>query len=79
MSHLPTKTHLILKGHNGRVNFAKFNKQGDYCISGGSDKMIKLWNTTSGHCVKTYAGHGYEVAGLAVYDFYYFFNDIIFH
>lgn len=63
---LPLRPHITLKGHSSRVNFAKFNRQGDYCISGGADKMIKLWNTASGACVKTYAGHGYDVLGLAV-------------
>lgn len=31
----PQTQHLTLKGHTGRVNFAKYNKIGDYCISGG--------------------------------------------
>ncbi|CAG2112757.1 unnamed protein product, partial [Medioppia subpectinata] len=34
---------------------------GDYCITGGSDKSVKLWNPSKGLLLKTYSGHGYEV------------------
>ena len=34
---------------------------GDYCITCGSDKSVKLWNPYRGTLLKTYSGHGYEV------------------
>jgi WD40 repeat protein len=40
---------------------------GAYCLSGGHDKLVKLWNPHRGALIKTYAGHGREIAALAVY------------
>lgn len=36
---------------------------GNYCITTGSDKTVKLWNPhlPKGLLLKTYTGHGYEV------------------
>lgn len=31
---------------------------GEYCLTCGSDKKIKLWNPYKELCLKTYAGHG---------------------
>lgn len=31
---------------------------GEYCLTCGSDKKIKLWNPFKKLCLKTYAGHG---------------------
>lgn len=52
--------------HSGPCNVARFNRDGNYLLTGGSDKMVKLWNPNTGLCIKTYAGHGWEVLGLAV-------------
>lgn len=32
-----------------------------YCVSGGSDRSIRLWNPHKGYQIKEYKGHGYEV------------------
>ncbi|KHJ43770.1 WD domain, G-beta repeat protein [Trichuris suis] len=37
---------------------------GNYCLTSGGDKTIKLWNPHRDNCgllLKTYSGHGYEV------------------
>lgn len=34
---------------------------GNYCLTCGSDKTLKLWNPYRGILLKTYLGHGYEV------------------
>lgn len=34
---------------------------GNYCITCGSDKSVKLWNPLRNLLLKTYIGHGYEV------------------
>lgn len=34
---------------------------GNYCLTCGSDKSVKLWNPHSGLLLKTYMGHGQEV------------------
>jgi len=45
----------------GAVRAVRFNVDGDYCITCGSDKSVKLWNPYRGSLLKTYSGHGYEV------------------
>jgi mitogen-activated protein kinase organizer 1 len=40
---------------------------GSYCLSGGYDKTIKLWNPYKGTRIREYLGHGYQVLGIAVY------------
>jgi mitogen-activated protein kinase organizer 1 len=53
----------------------KFNSEGRYCLTGGQDKIIRLWNpyreaepgeTTGALVIKAYAGHGYEVTDVAI-------------
>ena len=34
---------------------------GEYCLTCGSDKTIKLWNPRKQLLLKTYSGHGFEV------------------
>ena len=43
------------------------SEDGEYCLSGGHDKLVKLWNPQRGRLIKTYTGHGREVAAIAVY------------
>ncbi|KAL1138469.1 hypothetical protein AAG570_008532 [Ranatra chinensis] len=43
------------------VRGVRFNVDGSYCLSCGSDKTIKLWNPHKGLLLKTYEGHGNEV------------------
>eukprot|EP00741_Cyanophora_paradoxa_P008881 tig00001408_g8598.t1 len=57
----PTRVAQTLTGHQGPVSVVRFNSDGSYCLTGGQDRLIKLWNPHKGLCVKTYKGHGYEV------------------
>ena len=34
---------------------------GQYCMTCGSDKVLRLWNPRSGVALKSYSGHSYEV------------------
>ncbi|XP_052098205.1 WD repeat domain-containing protein 83-like [Mytilus californianus] len=45
----------------GAVRAVRFNGDGNYCITCGSDKSVKLWNPNREVLLKTYSGHGYEV------------------
>ncbi|CAH1775938.1 unnamed protein product [Owenia fusiformis] len=45
----------------GAVRAVRFNADGNYCITCGSDKSVKLWSLKTGAHLKTYSGHGYEV------------------
>src|SRR5690242_11101274 len=54
-----------LKGHTGSVLCVKFNGEGTYCMSGGTDKSLRLWNPHSAKLIKSYLGHGWEVLDVA--------------
>nr|XP_054770625.1 WD repeat domain-containing protein 83-like [Lytechinus pictus] len=58
---LPTKLVKILDCKQGAVRAVRFNVDGNYCMTCGSDKSLKLWNPERGLLLKTYSGHGYEV------------------
>jgi len=45
----------------GAVRAVRFNVDGEYAITCGSDKSLKLWNPYKGTVLKTYTGHGHEV------------------
>ncbi|XP_018900421.2 WD repeat domain-containing protein 83 isoform X1 [Bemisia tabaci] len=45
----------------GAIRAVRFNVDGEYCLTCGSDKKIKLWNPHRGVHLKTYSGHGNDV------------------
>ncbi|CAI6364688.1 unnamed protein product [Macrosiphum euphorbiae] len=47
-----------IKCDQGAIRSVRFNVDGEYCLTCGSDKKIKLWNPFKELCLKTYAGHG---------------------
>jgi len=64
---IPYKCARTLKGHKGAVTVAKFNSDGKYCLTGGKDKGIILWNPIEGTQIKNYNGyHGYEILDICV-------------
>ncbi|XP_070538797.1 WD repeat domain-containing protein 83-like [Ptychodera flava] len=65
MSDLPTKLINTLECKQGAVRAIRFNVDGNYCLTCGSDKSVKLWNPHRGLQLKTYQGHGYEVLDAA--------------
>jgi len=58
---LPTILVKTINCQQGAVRAVRFNVDGNYCITCGSDKSVKLWNPYRGAPLKTYLGHGYEV------------------
>ncbi|EEF32303.1 WD-repeat protein, putative [Ricinus communis] len=63
---LPQKEANLLKGHEGAVLAARFNGDGNYCLSCGKDRTIRLWNPHRGIHIKTYKSHGREVRDVHV-------------
>ncbi len=55
----------IQQAHNGSVRCLEYGP-GGRLISGGSDKLIKVWNIASGKCEMTLAGSEYEVCTMAL-------------
>ncbi|VDO81205.1 unnamed protein product [Schistosoma curassoni] len=59
---LPTQPYCRIHCHQSAVRAARFNADGNYCMTAGGDKTIKLWNPYNFRLLKTYAGHGGEVS-----------------
>lgn len=45
----------------GAIRAIRFNKDGNYCITCGADKTVKLWNPYKSLTLQTYSGHNQEV------------------
>ena len=45
----------------GAVRAVRYNVDGDYFLTCGSNNTVKLWNAKSLTLLKTYMGHGDEV------------------
>jgi mitogen-activated protein kinase organizer 1 len=66
-----------LCGHGGAVQVAVFNATGSHCLSGGTDRVINLWNpykapyaeddaAAGALIVQQYRGHAHDVTGISV-------------
>lgn len=62
---LPAYLHQTLVGHEGSVMAVRYTARGQYALTCGRDRTMKLWNPDSGLCIKTYAGHSQEVLDAA--------------
>lgn len=52
----------VLIGHSGPVLTVTFNSVGHYCMTGSTDRTIKLWSPHRSAVIQTYEGHhNYEV------------------
>ncbi|XP_023230264.1 WD repeat domain-containing protein 83-like [Centruroides sculpturatus] len=58
---LPIHNTLHLDCKQGAVRAVRFNVDGNYSLTCGSDKTLKLWNPFTGTLLQSYSGHGYEV------------------
>lgn len=61
MAKLPTREASVLRGHEGAVLAVRFNSDGNYCLSCGRDRTLRLWNPHNSKLVKTYKAHGRDV------------------
>ncbi|KAJ8363021.1 hypothetical protein SKAU_G00118520 [Synaphobranchus kaupii] len=58
---LPQHLLRTLDCKQGAVRAVRFNADGNYLLSCGGDKTLRLWSVSRGTLLKTYSGHGYEV------------------
>ncbi|KAJ7287919.1 hypothetical protein O6H91_11G021900 [Diphasiastrum complanatum] len=63
---LPCREANVLRGHEGAVLAVRFNGDGNYCLSCGKDRTLRLWNPHKGLRIKTYNAHAREVRDVAV-------------
>ncbi|XP_074059595.1 WD repeat domain-containing protein 83 [Macrotis lagotis] len=62
---LPRKSVRSLPCRQGAVRAVRFNVDGRYCLTCGSDKTLALWSPLRGTLLRTYGGHGSEVLDAA--------------
>eukprot|EP01018_Ginkgo_biloba_P018608 Gb_17554 [translate_table: standard] len=63
---LPSKETNVLRGHEGAVLAVRFNGDGNYCLSCGKDRTVRLWNPHRGIHIKTYKAHARDVRDVHV-------------
>ncbi len=56
---------LASMGHSDTVYAVAFSPDGAQVLSGSRDKTLKLWDTVSGHLIRTFAGHSEPVVSVA--------------
>jgi WD40 repeat protein len=47
------------------VNAVAFSPDGNYAISGGADRTLRLWDTTTGRCLRTVEAHRDQLTAVA--------------
>lgn len=52
------RLHTVVGCENGAVNEVGVDRNGEYCLSVGNDRLLRLWNIERGVCIKAYVGHG---------------------
>ncbi|KAI5063367.1 hypothetical protein GOP47_0021914 [Adiantum capillus-veneris] len=62
----PTKLRHTLQGHDRGCTAAIFQHNSDFLVSGGNDKLVKLWNTKSGSTISSLSGCLSSVLDLAL-------------
>jgi len=48
---------VIIEFHRVKVLCCQFSKKAEFIVSGGVDKMVKVWNSSNGKCIKILKGH----------------------
>ncbi|KAF9354793.1 WD repeat-containing protein 83 [Mortierella sp. AD094] len=57
---------VISDATGSQINACQYNSTGEYILTGGVDRVVRLWNPATRFCIKTYEAHGWEVLDLAV-------------
>eukprot|EP01084_Bolivina_argentea_P124554 220703_1 len=60
-ANLPTKQTVCLKDSKGSIYALTCTSDGEYIISGGMDKTIRLYNPHKSLLIKEYKAHGYDI------------------
>jgi WD40 repeat protein len=64
---IPRALHISLENHKGPVHVARYAKgTAKYILTGGQDRLVRLWNPHLGTEIKAYSAHGYEVLSISV-------------
>ncbi len=55
-------TVIILKGHEGWVTTVAFSPDGEWIVSGGEDKTIRIWDSHTVKQIRVFEGHSAELS-----------------
>lgn len=55
-----------LEGHNSWLRDVVFSPNGEQLVSASEDHTVKIWDSHTGQCLKTFRGHIDEVLTLAI-------------
>ncbi|ORZ39599.1 WD40-repeat-containing domain protein [Catenaria anguillulae PL171] len=64
--HAPWKLFRVIAGHTGWVRSVAVDPSNEWFVTGGGDRLIKIWDMASGNLKLTLTGHISAVRGLAV-------------
>jgi WD40 repeat protein len=51
-----TPVQKLTGGHSGNINCVAFSPNGKWCVTGGDDKAICLWDTATGNIIQRFVG-----------------------
>jgi WD40 repeat protein len=57
---------VVTEATGSAINACIYNTTGEYLLTGGKDRTVRLWNPEKRYCIKTYEAHGWEIYDLAV-------------
>ena len=55
----------VTDGHKGQVRVAAFSRDGKYLVTGGNDKIVRVWLAADGSLIRELTGHANHVYNLA--------------
>ncbi|CAM6028196.1 unnamed protein product [Sphagnum balticum] len=55
-----------LRGHRNAVYCAIFDRTGQYVITGSDDRLVKIWSSETGLCLRSCRGHEGDITDMAV-------------
>jgi len=58
-------SHKILQGHNDSIWSIAFSSDSTKIVSGSSDRTVKIWNSQTGECLKTFYGYTRPILSVA--------------
>lgn len=54
------------RGHRNAVYCAIFDRSGQHIITGSDDRLVKIWSTETGFCLRSCRGHEGDITDLSV-------------
>ena len=52
---------------NAPISVVKYDLNGEYCVSGGSDKFVHLWNLNASSLISSLEGHSWDISDLCIF------------